>query len=268
MDTQQPTPPPPQAVHLYQFRVSHYNEKVRWALDHKGWAHRRTSLIPGWHMLRARGLSGQEQLPILVLDERVLAGSSHILAEIERLRPTPPLYPENPAEHARALAIQAFFDEQVAPDLRRLFWWTYLDRPQDCARMATDGFSGATCAVWRACLPVMRPLIRRNMGLDIEGARQRLRGYFDRLANEIGASGYLVGNRFGVADLSAAAVMTAIIRPPEFSYPLPEPWPPGLVALRASLAGHEAFGWVLDIYRRHRSPSSEIGAASGKSLHY
>jgi hypothetical protein len=67
-----------------------------------------------------------------------------------------------------------------------------------------------------------------------------------------------VGDRFGVADLAAAAVMTAIVRPPEFPYPLPEPWPSALVELRQGVAGRPGFRWVLDIYARHRGVSCEI----------
>lgn len=104
------------------------------------------------------------------------------------------------------------------------------------------------------------------MGVDAERvgrARERLVGYFDRLESEIGPSGYLVGDAFGIADLAAAAVMTAIIRPPEFPYPLPEPWPPELVELRESVAGHPAFRWVLEIYRQHRGTSCEIDSEHG-----
>lgn len=54
----------------------------------------------------------------------VLWDLSAILAEIERLRPEPPLFPQDPAQRARALAIEEHFDEEVAPDLRRLFWST------------------------------------------------------------------------------------------------------------------------------------------------
>jgi glutathione S-transferase len=252
-----PTRPP----RLWQFRVSHYNEKVRWALDYKRWPHVRRTLLPGMHVARARWLSGQNQLPVLQIDGRVLAGSNHILAEIERLRPDPPLYPADSKARRRALAIEAFFDDPVAPDLRRLFWATYLDDAAACARMATDGSSALTRIAWRAALPAMRPLFRRNMGMDAErlaAARARLHSYFDRLESEIGASGYLVGDRFSVADLGAAAVMTAIIRPPEFSYPLPEPWPPALVALRDGVAGRAGYRWVLDVYARHRGRSYEI----------
>ncbi|MGH8680989.1 MAG: glutathione S-transferase family protein [Burkholderiales bacterium] len=248
---------------LWHFRISHYNEKVRWALDHKRWPHLRRALVPGFHVPRAYRLSGQSKLPVLELDGRVLFDSSAIIAALERLRPDPPLYPGDPTARARALALEDYFDEEVAPDLRRLFWWSYLDRPAECARMATDGFGPVTRLAWRASWPLMRPLAGRNMGLDrarVDRARGRLDAYFDRLESEIGADGHLVGDRFTIADLTAASVMTAIIRPPEFSYPLPEPWPPALVQLRASVAERPGFRWVLDIYSRHRGQSFELAS--------
>lgn len=217
--------------------------------------------MPGFHVPKVRWLTGQSQLPVLLMDGKPVVGSGTILRELERLRPDPPLFPLDPAQRARADAIEAFFDDEVAPALRRLFWSTYLSRPADCARMSTDGASSATRGLWRACFPLMRPLFRSNMGVDdaqLEVARTRLGTYFDRLEAEIGPRGYLVGDHFGVADLAAAAVMTAIIRPPEFPYPLPEPWPPELVELRTSVADRAGFRWVLDIYARHRGRSAEV----------
>jgi glutathione S-transferase len=251
---------PPRLLH---FRVSHYNEKVRWALDHKAWPHVRRAFVPGFHVASVRWLTGQTQLPVLFVDGRAVVGSNHILTEIERLRPDPPLYPADPAGRRRALAIERFFDEEVAPSLRRLFWAAYLGRPADCARMAAMGFSSWTRLAWRALLPAFRPLFRRNMAVhpeNLDRARARLGAYFDRLESELGPSGYLVGDRFGLADLAAASVMTAIIRPPEFPYPLPEPWPPELMTLRRSVAHRAGFRWVLDVYARHRGASSEIRA--------
>jgi glutathione S-transferase len=87
---------------LWHFRVSHFNEKVRWALDHKRWPHTRTALLPGWHLPIARWVSGQSLLPILKIDGRVLAGSNHVLRELERLRPEPKLFPSDPVALARA----------------------------------------------------------------------------------------------------------------------------------------------------------------------
>jgi glutathione S-transferase len=243
------------------FRISHYNEKVRWALDLKRWPHVREALVPGWHMAAARRVSGKTKLPILILDGRVIVDSTAIISEIERLRPDPPLYPADPATRARALAIEDYFDEGVAPDLRRLFWSCYLDRIGDCARMATDGRGPLARLTWQTSFLFIRPLFRRQLGTDsgrIASARARLAGFFDRLESEIQPSGYLAGDSFSVADLTAAAVMTAIIRPPQFSYPLPEPWPQELVDLRGSVSDRPGFRWVLDIYERHRGDSAEL----------
>jgi len=253
---------PPRLLH---FRVSHYNEKVRWALDFKRWPHRRKALVPGFHMLTAWRKSGQTLLPVIELGGRALHDSTAIIAELERLRPDPPLYPGDPATRARALALEDWFDEEVAPDLRRLFWSTYLDRFGACARMCTDGAGPFTRIAFWASFPFTRPLFRRRIGTGakrVGRARERLGGYFDRLESEIGPAGYLAGGSFSIADLTAAAVMTAIIRPPQFSYPLPEPWPPELVDLRGSVAERAGFRWVLDVYARHRGASYEAGSNS------
>lgn len=253
----------PDPDRLIHFLVSHYNEKVRWALDHKRWPHVREARVPGFHIPRARRLSGQSKLPIFIIDGVPLAGSSHILAEIERIRPDPALFPPDLQHRERARRLEAFFDDEVAPDLRRLFWSTYLPNSAAATRMATSCAGGFKRAVWRTLFPVLRPVFRRNMGISRESlarARERLPSYFDRIESELGPSGYLVGDRFGVADLAVASVMTAIIRPPEFPYPLPEPWPAALVELRESVADRPGFRWVLDMYVKHRGNSAEISA--------
>ena len=37
------------AVKLYQFCISHYSEKVRWALDYKDIKYQPVNLLPGQH---------------------------------------------------------------------------------------------------------------------------------------------------------------------------------------------------------------------------
>ncbi len=247
---------------LLHFRVSHYNEKVRWALDLKGWRHRRKALIAGFHIPRVRWLTGQNQVPVLQLGAEVLHDSTTIIAELERRQPEPALYPEDPEQRARALQLEEHFDEVMAPDLRRLFWSCYLRRSGHAARMATGGYGALHRLAWRAAWPLMRPAFSRNMGLDrasVEAARGRLQGHCDRLEAEIGPSGFLVGDRFTIADLTAAAVMTALLRPPEFPYALPEPWPPELVTLRESVVHRKGAQWANGIYARHRGRSCAVG---------
>jgi len=50
---------------LYHLQISHYNEKARWALDHKGVAHVRKAPPPIMHTLVAYAMTRSPTLPIL-----------------------------------------------------------------------------------------------------------------------------------------------------------------------------------------------------------
>ncbi len=63
---------------LWQLQVSHFNEKVRWALDLKRIPHRRRSLLVGWHAIAARRLTGHDTTPVLTLDGRSISDSTSI----------------------------------------------------------------------------------------------------------------------------------------------------------------------------------------------
>src|SRR2546426_470962 len=91
---------------LWQFRFSHFNEKARWALDWKGIAHVRRSLLPGFHVPRVLWMTGQKSVPVLVLDRETIHDSTRIIERLERLRPEPALYPADDAARRRAPALR------------------------------------------------------------------------------------------------------------------------------------------------------------------
>src|SRR5688500_14324643 len=105
---------------LWHLKVSHYNEKARWALDHKGVPHVRRAVHAGFHRGTARRVSGGDPLPVLVLDGRGIGDSTRIIEELERLHPDPPLYPADPEDRRRALELEDFFDEELGPYTRML----------------------------------------------------------------------------------------------------------------------------------------------------
>src|SRR2546425_734681 len=181
---------------LWQFRFSHFNEKARWALDWKGIAHVRRSLLPGFHVPRVLWMTGQKSVPVLVLDRETIHDSTRIIERLERLRPEPALYPADDAARRRALALEDFFDEELG-----------------------------------------------------------------RLEAELHPSGYLVGDRFSVADLTAAALLAPVVfLPPEFPYAPPGPLPAPVARWREAFAGRRASHWAAEMYRRHRGTSAEIAA--------
>jgi glutathione S-transferase len=90
---------------LWHIPLSHYNEKVRWALDYKGIAHQRRVLGPDY-LIRVWRATSQGKLPVLWLDGRAIADSTRIIAALEEHYPEPPLYPRDAAMRQRALALE------------------------------------------------------------------------------------------------------------------------------------------------------------------
>ena len=255
------TPPPV----LWHFPISHYNEKVRWALDWKRIPHLRRALAMSY-VPRALWATGQAKLPILFLEGRAIADSTRIIAALERFQPEPPLYPHEEAARRRALALEDFFDEEVGHAVRTaIVGPLFAQDPIGVVSVLTTGMGAGAERAARAVLPAFRAFYKLRHRIDdpaIAAAPGRVRAGLDRIAAEVGPSGYLVGDTFSVADLTAAALLSPIVQPPEYPYPPPEPRPPHFQALRDSLQGHPAFGWVLDIYRRRRGQSAEISPAA------
>jgi glutathione S-transferase len=254
-------------VELWQFTNSHYNEKARWALDFKRIPHERHTLIPGFHFRKIKRLTGQTTVPVLVLDGEAVFDSTRIIERLERLRPDPPLYPADPGERRRALALEEFFDEELGPHIRRAAFHAILPFPDYVVGFFAGEAGLAQRVAFRAALSALRPLIARTLTIDDTTAalgRRKTAEALDRLESELGPSGYLVGDRFTVADLTAAALFAPLVRPREFPYRVPEPPPEPVQRWRDSLAQRRGWQWVLDVYARHRGPSAEIRAVESE----
>ena len=245
---------------LWQFQYSHYNEKARWALDYKRIPHVRRSLLPGAHIPRVLWMTGQKAVPVLVLDGAAIADSTRIIEALERRRPEPPLYPRQDEYRGRALALEEFFDEELGPHLRRTWFYEVMPDADFTVAQVTVGCGRTTQRVYRALYPVIGAVMRADMRIDAAGAevgRAKVQAALDRIAAELQPSGYLVGDAFSVADLTAAALLSPVLMPAEFPYPLVTPLPPSAARYRASLETHPAFQWAAGIYRKHRGQSME-----------
>jgi glutathione S-transferase len=246
---------------LWQLQISHYNEKVRWALDYKRIPHLRRSLLPGVHALVARRLTGDcDTTPVLTLDGRSIGDSTRIIAALEDRWPEPPLYPQDEGERRRALELEEFFDEELGPHIRRAAYNELLIHPEMVVPLFTNGQPWPARMLVRAAFPVLRVGMRRRMDINADAAeasREQSAAAMDRLEEEIGPSGFLVGDSFSVADLTAAALFYPVARPPEFPYPsVSEPPESGREFLE-SLERRPGGQWVAEMYRRFRSPSGQ-----------
>jgi glutathione S-transferase len=247
---------------LWHIEVSHYNEKARWALDYKKVPHERRAPLPGFHGFWALVLTrgAQRRLPVLELEGRRIGDSTAIIAALEDPRPTPPLYPPDADERDRALALEDFFDEDLAPEIRRFVWAHTLGDANATAETLMTRSGPAMKRLVRTLVPLMAPAVRWDYTVNEETgrrARERIVAAMDRVEAELGSRDYLVGGAFSVADLTAAALFTPVLCPPGRQYAPPAVSAP-VRELRSELEQRAGGEWVATMFARHRGVSAEI----------
>jgi glutathione S-transferase len=240
---------------LWHIPLSHFSEKVRWALDYKGIAHRRR-VLGADYLVRAWRATGQGKLPVLWLDGRAIADSTRIIAALEQRYPEPPLYPRDAAARQRALALEEDLDETLGPAVRAAIITPLFRHDPDIAlRVLTTGMGGKAYSTLRPLLRVFPSFYRfrhRISENNLERDRTTVAAALDHIEQERQNHAYLVGEAFTVADLTAAALLGALLQPPEIQYPLQVELPPYLKDYRATLQRHPAAQWAANIYRLHR----------------
>ena len=248
---------------LWQFTSSHFNEKARWALDFKRIPHLRHSLVPGFHINTVKRMTGQTSVPVLKLGDEIINDSTRIIAALERVYPDPALYPADERERRRALELEDFFDEELGPYIRRWIFHLILPYPDFVRAAFVSHASLPARLAHRAMGPLIVPLMKKQMDINpasAEIAYRKTLVAMDRLESELRPSGYLVEDRFTVADLTAAALFSPIVRPGEFPYKAAVSIPPPFAEAIAAVRNRKAHRWTLEMYRRHRGRSAEVSA--------
>jgi glutathione S-transferase len=187
---------------LWHIPLSHYSEKVRWALDYKGIAHHRRVLGPDY-LIRVWRATGQGKLPVLWLDGRAIADSTRIIAALEEHYPEPLLYPRDTATRQRALALEEDLDDTLGPALRAAIVTPLFRHDPDIAlRVLTTGMGGKAYRTLRPLLRIFPSIYRFRHGISeshLERSGHRRSGPRSTEHERQGRAD-LVGEAFTVAD--------------------------------------------------------------------
>jgi glutathione S-transferase len=257
---------------LIQLDISHYSEKVRWALDYKQVPHVRRSPLPGSHIPISFALTRGKSvyLPLLQMDGRTIADSTAILAAIEERYPEPPLYPADPEQRRRALELEDFFDEELGPAARLLPFHELTNEPEMFAEVAAAAVPGPLGNAKGLVGLYARTYTWLRFGVRDEAAaataREKIVAALDRLNAELaaGEGEFLVGDSFSVADLTAASLFYPVIGPDEGPLPADTPTPPALESFRDEIRDRPGYLWVEETFRRHRFPARSAAAAGAQ----
>jgi len=138
------------------------------------------------------------KIPFARIGDRWLADSSVIIAYVDRLHPKPPIYPSDPWDYARALWFEEYIDGGAYPKLFSTIFFERLLAP----------------------MLFNRPTDQATVDKAITEDLPAIYGYLDK---EIGSRGFLVGERFTIADATAASFFRCMQQAD--AAPDPKRWP-------------------------------------------
>ncbi len=246
----------PDRATLYTFRVSHFCEKARWALDLGGVDYREERWAPGPHALAARRLGTDSSLPILHCAEGVIQGSGAIIDWLEAAGRAG-WCDAVPAARADMVELETCADNRIGISVRRLIYASGLSvEPRPIARQL---FAGATPSQRRLAW-VMWPLTRQLMAFgmrarprDRDAARADVDRELDALDARLGdGRPFLVGDRLSRADIAVASLIAPLAKPPQ--HPIYRDLTPWTTYQRLvdDYQDRPTIRWVRRLYADHR----------------
>jgi len=238
---------------LYQFPISHYCEKVRFALAYKGLHYQTRNLVPGMHSRVTSKLGEASSVPILVDGSTVIQDSAAIISYLDEQCPQQALTPRDADRRTEAVAWEQWLDRQVGKDVRLYCYDTLLQH-----RPLVSGFFCSEGPWWgRVYLALgygrLAKMMRARMDLtpeNAEAALVRIGDALDRLNGVYAERKYLVGDVFTRADLAAAALFAPLFMPKEYGLKWPAQVPEPLGGVMQQLSPQ--LDWARRIYADHR----------------
>ncbi len=163
-------------IKVHGHPLSPFVRKVLFALEIKGVEYENVVVMPNDSSPAFRAVSPLGKIPVLQHDDFSIPDSSVICRYIERVFPTPALFPADPKVEARALWVEEYADTKVIENCAGLFQQRFLfpkmmGKPTDQA--------------------IVDNIITHGMPPVLE--------YLESIAPE---SGYFVGNALSIADIS------------------------------------------------------------------
>ncbi len=249
-------------LRLITIPISHYCEKARWALERVSMRYREERHVQGIHRFAARRAGGGATVPVLVTPDGVLSESEEILAWVDQR--TPPehrLFPAQPQARAEVERLCRRFDDELGPKGRRLMYVQMLAQRKLMLSFNNEGVPKWEDRAIRYGWPIAGRVVRRALDIrpGIEAEDEAVVWRELDFVAQLLADGrpFLCGERFGAADLTFAALSAAVVVPPVYGVPLPQPdvLPPDTAAFVERVRAHPAGRYALALFAERRRES-------------
>ena len=239
---------------LLTIPISHYCEKARWALERAELPYREERHVQGVNRIVSWRAGGHGTLPVLFCEAGTLVESEAILRYADVHVPRAPAVRGRAPRRDRVLPRAR---RRARPDGRRMIYAHMLPRKELMLSYNDAGVPRWEDRMMRWLFPVVSRWGARELEVrpdTLERDRPRVQAVFDGVAERL-ADGrpYLFGERFTAADLTFAALAAALVLPPEYGTPLPQPGrAPGARRARRARLPRAPRGRVRAAHVRHR----------------
>jgi glutathione S-transferase len=207
----------PSIPRLITIAISHYCEKVRWALDWLDISYVEESHAPPFHRIYTRRYGGKT-MPILVTKDGNFTDSTDILHYLDTMASSERrLYPNDPRLLQEVEELEKLFSTKLAVATR---CWGYFQALKNPLQLPIVWGKKAPLIEKIGCaiaFPYTLNLVRQKYQVSSEEATsslQIIREIFESIDRRL-ATGrqYLVRDRFTAADLSFASLASPVLRP-------------------------------------------------------
>lgn len=206
-------------LRLITIPISHYCEKVRWALDLLKIPYVEEQHVPAFHRSVTRKYGGSS-VPLLVSKSGIFTDLTDIFHYLDTINSSDfRLYPEAPELRREVEEMEELFDAKLGVDIRN---WGYYYRSRDRKTMRKAWCKGTPLferVGFEIAFPFISAKVRQLYSITAESAAFSLQGIREvfeivnqRLADD---RPYLAGDRLSAADLTFAALAAPVLQPPE-----------------------------------------------------
>lgn len=213
-------------LRLLTIPISHYCEKVRWALERAGLEYVEERHIQGLHYPWAWQMGRTAYVPVLKHGKTVVSDSAEILRYVDSLTPEPQrLF--TASFDAEAQRLEQLFDDVLGVETRRWVYFHFTQTPVEMIDVIAWGTPAWEKPAMRLLFPMMKKFVDRRLDITrekCERGMQRVEDIVTRVERML-ADGrpYLLGEQFSALDLGFACMYSPFVSPPEYGIPLPEP---------------------------------------------
>jgi glutathione S-transferase len=224
-------------IKLILLYTSPYSERVRWAFTFKGVPYEKKDYQPGVDEEEVKKLTGQAQVPVMLINGEIIPDSTVILNWLEGYRPQPALMPTTDKGRAQVILWEELIGGALVPQARILVIGRCLRAEQPELQQRGSYFGDKYQHSQKA----------------EEQARSAVERVLTGLEHTLEGQNYLVGDTFTRADLFTACSLNLLKPAPDDLFLLPASTRQMYVEPLAEDPGFAGiFAWRDQMYRKHR----------------